>query len=109
MATIVEIYHDDNGIIWPESVAPFKAHLLALSGADGNSVYESLQKAGIDVLYDERDVSAGEKFAEADLLGIPWRLVVSPKLGDKVEVKKRGEEKAETMSNEDAIKKLANK
>src|SRR5258708_3773959 len=71
MGVIVEKFNDEKGILWPESVAPFKAHLLALAGADGTKVYESLQKAGIEVLYDDRDASAGEKFAEADLIGIP--------------------------------------
>ena len=67
MATIVEVLGDKDGIIWPESVAPFRAHLLELAGADGAKAYEALQKAGIEVLYDDRDLSAGEKFAEADL------------------------------------------
>ena len=108
MGVIVEKYNDERGILWPESVAPFRAHLLSLGGADGMPVYEKLQKAGIEVLYDDRDMSAGEKFAEADLIGIPWRLVVSPKVGEgKVELKRRNEEKAEVMSVEEAIKKIA--
>jgi prolyl-tRNA synthetase len=106
MATIVEVLHDNAGIVWPESVAPFKAHLLALSGTDGGKLYEALQKEKIEVLYDERDVSAGTKFAEADILGIPWRLVVSPRLGDNVEVKRRNETEAKVMSQKEAIKLL---
>ncbi len=108
MATIVEVLHDDAGIVWPESVAPFKAHILALNGADGGKLYGALQKEKIEVLYDDRDASAGEKFAGADLIGIPWRLVVSPKLGDKVEVKKRGDKNAETMSVAEAVKRFKN-
>src|SRR5258708_3737407 len=108
MGVIVEKFNDEKGIIWPESVAPFKALLLALAGADGTKVYESLQKAGIEVLYDDRDASAGEKFAEADLIGIPWRLVVSPKLGDTVELKKRSEKETEILSVGEAIKTLSN-
>lgn len=104
MAAAVEVHNDESGIIWPEQIAPFAAHLLALNGADGSGVYEALQKAGVDVLYDDRDNSAGEKFAEADLIGIPWRLVVSQKLGLKVEVKKRGEKKVEIINQKDAIK-----
>ena len=96
MGVIVEKSNDKSGIIWPESVAPFKVHLLALNGADGTRVYEDLQKAGVEVLYDDRDLSAGEKFAEADLIGIPWRLVVSPKLGEKIEIKKRTEKESKT-------------
>jgi prolyl-tRNA synthetase len=110
MGVIVEKYNDKNGIIWPESVAPFRVHLLSLSGADGMSTYEKLQASGIEVLYDDRDVSAGIKFAEADLIGIPWRLVVSPKVGaQKVELKRRNEEKVEVMEIGEAIKKIAKK
>ncbi|MDO8663962.1 MAG: aminoacyl--tRNA ligase-related protein [Candidatus Liptonbacteria bacterium] len=108
MATAVEVYHDETGIIWPDSIAPFKAHLIELGGANGRALYDSLQKEKIDVLYDERDKSPGEKFAEADLLGIPWRLVVSPKLEDRVEVKKRGAKEAEILDQKAAIKLLNN-
>ena len=119
MGVIVEKYNDEHGILWPESVAPFRVHLLALGGADrdrrsqaevvGSKVYETLQRAGVEVLYDDRDASAGEKFAEADLIGIPWRAVVSPKLGDKVEVKRRGETEATIMKTEEFVKQLKEK
>lgn len=104
MGAVVEIYHDRDGIVWPESVAPFRAHLLEIGEADGKRIYEALQKAGVEVLYDDRGMTAGEKFAEADLLGIPWRLVVSPKTGGKVEVKRRGEKAAKTVSLPEALK-----
>jgi len=98
MGVIVEKCNDKDGIVWPETVAPFKVHLLVLNGASGDAVYKDLQKAGIEVLYDDRDLSAGAKFAEADLVGIPWRLVVSPKLGpEKIEVKRRGEKDAKII------------
>ncbi len=98
IGVIVEKFNDEKGIIWPESVAPFRVHLLALNGADGSAVYEDLQHAGIEVLYDDRDMSAGEKFAEADLLGIPWRAVVSPKVGEgKIELKRRSEKESRIM------------
>jgi prolyl-tRNA synthetase len=104
MGVIVEKYHDERGIIWPESVTPFAVHLLALGGADGEKAYETLQKAGIKVLYDDREMSAGEKFAEADLIGIPWRIVVSPKLGEgKVEVKKRTEKEARVVDLKEVL------
>lgn len=106
MGIIVEKYNDENGILWPESVAPFKAHLIGLQGGRGDEVYKALRDAGVDVLYDDRDSSAGQKFTEADLIGIPWRIVTSSKLGEDVEFKKRGEENAETMSVAHAIKKL---
>ena len=74
MGTIVELHHDDNGIIWPENVAPFQVHLIALAGKDenvaqqANDLYADLQKQGIEVLFDDRDASAGEKLADADLI-----------------------------------------
>lgn len=98
MATVVEIHHDENGIIWPESVAPFSVHLIGLNLDDAKvktkaeKVYDDLVKKSVEVLYDDReDVSAGVKFSDADLIGIPLRVVVSAKTGDKVEVKKRTE------------------
>lgn len=82
MGTIVEVFADKKGLVWPEAVAPFSAHLVSL-GKNGdevsktaNALYDDLIKAGIDVLYDDRDLRAGEKFAESDLLGIPKRIVV---------------------------------
>jgi prolyl-tRNA synthetase len=102
MGTIVEVFHDDKGIIWPESVAPFKYHLVGLNGK-GEEVYQKLLEAGIEVLFDDRDVSAGEKFADADLIGIPWRLVVSDKTGEKIEIKQRGKDKTDLVSLEDLL------
>lgn len=82
MGTIVETFADEKGIVWPESVAPFKYHLLSLmpdneeARALADSIYESLKSAGVEVLYDDRDMRAGEKFADSDLLGMPWRITV---------------------------------
>ncbi len=109
MATIVEMYHDDRGIIWPESVAPFDVHLVHIedTGTEPQvqKVYDELKKAGIEVLWDDReDVSAGQKFADADLIGIPVRLVVSKKTGNKIEFKKRNEEKVQLLSVEEVLK-----
>jgi prolyl-tRNA synthetase len=82
MGIIVEVLADDKGLVWPESVAPFAVHLVSL-GKDGDemckiadALYEDLVKAGVEVLYDDRDLRAGEKFADSDLLGIPTRIVV---------------------------------
>ena len=82
MGTIVELMADDKGLVWPESVAPFAVHLVSL-GKDGDemcktadALYDDLVKAGVEVLYDDRDARAGEKFADSDLLGIPTRIVV---------------------------------
>ncbi len=85
MGTIVEVFADDKGIVWPAEVAPFHVHLISISSGNGDvtaeadRVYELLHENGIEVLYDDRDVRAGEKFADADLIGIPTRLVVSEK------------------------------
>jgi prolyl-tRNA synthetase len=103
MGTIVEVYHDNKGIVWPESVAPFKVILISISGknvsAAGEKIYRQLIDRGIEILYDDRDVSAGEKFADADLIGIPIRIIVSAKtLAQKsVEIKKRGKGSAKLV------------
>ncbi|MDQ3245056.1 MAG: His/Gly/Thr/Pro-type tRNA ligase C-terminal domain-containing protein [bacterium] len=111
MGTIVEVLSDDKGIIWPESVAPFYVHLLVLGSDEivmneANKIYESLEKAGVEVLYDDRvDMSAGEKFADADLLGMPLRVVVSARSMKEngVEIKKRNEEKGQVISVDELI------
>ncbi|MEK7194041.1 MAG: aminoacyl--tRNA ligase-related protein [Patescibacteria group bacterium] len=108
LGAVVEVSHDDNGIIWPENVSPFNVHLLAVSDkrkATSDKIYQSLQKTKIEVLYDDRnDVSAGEKFADADLIGVPWRAVISEKTGDKIEVKKRDEKKTKLISGNGLLK-----
>lgn len=107
LATIVEASHDKKGIIWPTQIAPFQAHLIGLEIKKAQAVYKKLTQAGIDILYDDReDVSAGEKFAESDLIGIPIRLVVSEKTGDRVEWKERGSDKAEVVEVEEVVKRL---
>lgn len=92
MGTIVEVSHDDAGIIWPKSVAPFAAHLVSIGQAQRcDALYEKLTAAGVEVLYDDRtDKSPGEKFADADLIGIPVRLTIGGKTPEgKVEYKLR--------------------
>ncbi|MBI4084453.1 MAG: hypothetical protein HY431_00965 [Candidatus Levybacteria bacterium] len=112
MGAIVEVSHDDKGIIWPKQVAPYDCHLLTINNQQptinhAENIYQKLQEAGIEVLYDDReDVGAGQKFADADLIGIPVRLVVSAKTGDKVEWKNRNSEKTELLSLEEALNKL---
>lgn len=100
MGTIVEIFHDDKGIIWPESVAPFKYHLIGLNGK-GEDIY---RKLGEDCLLDDRDVAAGVKFADADLIGCPFRLVVSDKTEDKIELKKRTESTTKLVTLDELLK-----
>lgn len=99
LGALVEVSHDDKGIIWPAQVAPFAVHLIKLPGGDkADTYYRDLKEKGIDVLYDDREVSAGEKFGDADLIGIPVRLVVSEKTGEKLEYKKRDKADFELIS-----------
>lgn len=117
LGTIVEISHDDRGIIWPDAVAPFLVHLVALIGKEKHSrvrreaekLYAHFLAKGIEVLYDDRgDNTAGEKFADADLIGIPWRVVVSVKTlqKKKLEVKRRLASKPSLMTLKDFLKKF---
>ncbi|MBI2074802.1 MAG: proline--tRNA ligase [Candidatus Levybacteria bacterium] len=118
MATIIEVSHDDKGIVWTEAITPYKVHLIEIQNSklkiSGDEIYKKLQDAGIEILYDDRDVSAGEKFADADLIGIPVRLVVSEKTlrqssgqaGEKIEWKKRNEDKTELLSLEQILKRV---
>lgn len=110
MGSIVEVSHDDRGIIWPKEVAPFDVHLVHVEDSETESwakeVYEKLTQSGVSVLWDDRtDVSTGAKFADADLIGIPVRLVVSKKVGvGKIEAKKRDETDAKIMELSDVLK-----
>jgi prolyl-tRNA synthetase len=99
MGSIVEVSHDERGIIWPANVAPFDFHLISLGkDQEADKIYSDLKAAGFDVLYDDRiDKSAGEKFSDADLIGCPVRLVVSQKTDGKVEVKKRSEKDSQVV------------
>lgn len=114
MGTIVEVHHDEKGIIWPEEVSPYKVHLIEVK-SENESVKESAEKLygelmdkDIEVLYDDRDVSAGAKFAEADLIGCTYRVVVSEKTikKDQVEFKRRDNQKIEMIKKEELIDKL---
>jgi len=107
MGTIVEVFNDGKGIIWPESVAPFHVHLIDLRAKEAaDALYEKLQKAGVEVLYDDREASAGEKFADSDLMGIPHRVVVSGKTvaSGQYEVKERSTGEVKMLSEDELIK-----
>jgi len=114
MATVVESHHDEKGIIWPEALAPFQVHLLNLNMEDpkvvkkSNEIYQRLVDEGFEVLYDDREMSAGVKLADADLIGIPKRLIVSQRSLEKggVEVKKREEKKGKIVSLEEFVELL---
>lgn len=106
MGTIAEVLSDQRGIVWPEAVAPFRVHLLSLGVNEvADKLYADLQSAGIEVLYDDRDTSAGEKFAESDLLGIPVRIILGKRLleNGKVEIKKRTSDTPEEVALDSVI------
>lgn len=113
MGTIVEHFADDKGMVWPENIAPFKVY-LATVGVDkqvvqaAEKLYEDMQKQGTEVLYDDRDVRPGEKFADADLMGIPYRVVVSEKLlaQSKYELKARTSDRLDQLDREQLLQKL---
>jgi prolyl-tRNA synthetase len=84
VGAIIEACHDDNGIIWPESVSPYKVGLINLRYSDDNctnacdKMYSLLKDSGVEVLYDDRDKKAGVKFADMDLIGLPWQVIIGP-------------------------------
>lgn len=98
MAIIVELHHDEDGIVWPENVAPYQIHLMHLGKGDdvketAETLYADLLKAGFEVLFDDRETGAGVKFKDADLIGIPWRVAVGGRglKNGTIEVKRRGQ------------------
>lgn len=117
MGTVVEVLSDDKGIIWPESIAPFKIQLLSLGEGENvaiqaDKVYEALIQAGVEVIFDDRGgMLAGEKFADADLLGMPYRAVVSERSIKEggIELKKRNEEKGKIVNLDELISVMQNK
>lgn len=113
MAAVAEAHHDDRGLIWPDAIAPAKVYLACLGESEkvrtvADHLYNHLTDTGVGVLYDDRDVRAGEKFADADLLGIPYRLVVSDKTvaSGQHELKRRAEDKPQLLSFDELIKEL---
>jgi prolyl-tRNA synthetase len=111
VAAIIEAFHDDAGIKWPEQVAPFKVALLNLKQGDAacdaacGDLYAQLTGKGVEVLYDDRDDRPGAKFATADLIGLPYQVMVGPRglAEGKVEVKKRADGSKELMSPAAAV------
>ncbi len=113
MGLLAEHFADDKGLVWPENVAPYQVYLARLGEGEAtvniaDELYEELTNKGIEVLYDDRDERAGTKFADADLLGIPYRLIISDKTvsSKSYELKKRTETEAEQLNREELIKKL---
>ena len=109
MGVVAEISRDEDGLIWPVRIAPYRVYLIALEdkAQEADDLYKELTKAGLDVVYDDRDVSAGEKFADCDLMGIPYRVVISKKTADKFELKKRSSKETEQLTREELFSKLS--
>ena len=117
VATIIECFNDDNGIIWPISVAPFKVNIINLKNNDEEclkkcmEIHDLLENHGIETIFDNRDESAGRKFSDADLIGIPFQLIVGPRelKNGNVELKNRKTDAKEILSFDSAINKIKNK
>jgi len=115
MGVLVEKFADEKGIVWPESVAPYKVHLVGLNSDDAeikdytDGIYTTLQRRGVEVLYDDRDARPGQKFADSDLLGMPYRVVVSKKTKEegKFEVVVRGTAEVMYMTEEELYSRFA--
>ncbi len=114
VGAIIEASHDEAGIVWPDSVAPFDVALVNLKAADADcaracdAAYEKLQAAGLDPLYEDTDERAGAKFAEMDLIGLPWQLIVGPRglAGGVVELKRRATGERQEVSLDSALARL---
>ena len=111
MAAAIEASHDEQGIVWPESIAPFRVGLINLKVGDAATdsacaaLYAALEKAGVDVLYDDRDERPGAKFATMDLIGLPWQVIVGPKglAEGKVELKNRKTGQRENLTPDEVL------
>jgi len=113
MGLLAEHFSDDKGLVWPKEVSPFHVYLISIGSNDevsskAQELYEMLQSKGIKVLFDDRDVRPGEKFADADLMGIPYRVVISDKNIDqnKFEVKARTEEEPKMVETEKLLEEI---
>jgi prolyl-tRNA synthetase len=115
VAAIIEAFHDEDGIKWPAAVAPFDVGLINMKPGDSAvdaacaQLEKGLTESGLDVLHDDKDDRAGAKFATMDLIGLPWQVIVGPRglAEGKVEIKRRSDGSRETLSPEDAVKRLA--
>ncbi len=107
MGVIVEKFADDKGLIWPEQIAPYQVYLIGIGEQQkAEEIYQKLLAAGIEVLYDDRDLRPGQKFADAELIGIPYRLITSDKLGHKIEVLKRQTGEVEQLTFDQLVDRI---
>lgn len=108
MGVIAEKFGDDKGLVWSDDIAPYRVHLVSIGDVTekAQALYDELWTKGIEVLWDDRDMRPGEKFADADLIGIPHRVVVSEKNGEQYEYKKRTEADAHLLTRDELFAKL---
>jgi prolyl-tRNA synthetase len=114
VGAVIEASHDEAGIIWPDSIAPFHVGLINLKGNDAatnarcEEIYGRLRSGGFEVLYDDRDERPGAKFADMDLIGLPWQLIVGPRgiAAGKVELKRRATGERQELPLDQALDKL---
>ena len=108
MGVVAEHFSDENGLVWPENIAPYSVHMVTIGDVNtqAQALYDDLSKKGVSVLWDDRDERPGSKFADADLIGIPHRIVVSEKNGEKYEYKKRTEKTADILTRDELFGKL---
>jgi prolyl-tRNA synthetase len=116
MGIIVEYFSDDKGIVWPEVIAPAKTIIIRIGDSPkitelADKLYKTIQSKGVDVIYDDRDLRPGEKFSDADLLGIPSRIIVSDKTVESktFEFKSRTSDDSSYISESDLLAKLSKK
>ena len=115
VGAVIEASHDDDGIIWPEAIAPYKVGLINMRAdeevcvAAADDLYARLEAAGVEVLYDDRDERGGAKFATMDVIGLPWQLIIGPRglKNGVVELKNRATGEREELSADAALAKLA--
>lgn len=114
MGSLVELFSDDKGIVWPKNISPFSVHLVELMSDNkgvsekAKTIYENLNRAGVSVIHDDRDARPGEKFADSDLMGIPYRVILSEKNFEKneLEVVERKTGKVDFISFEELLKRI---
>ena len=114
VSAIIEAYHDDRGILWPTSVAPFQVGIINLGKNDekckkvSENIYQQLRSNNIDVIYDDRDESAGRKYADMDLIGIPYQIILGPRdlESNKCELKNRLNDQRVSIDLDNIIKEL---
>ena len=111
MGTVAEVLSDDRGLVWPASISPFQFHLVEIEAGKprenrAEKIYNELISRGKDVLYDDRDLRAGEKFADADLIGIPSQIIIGDKSVENIEIKNRTTGEIRVVSDEDFLEEI---